>query len=311
MAKTLTVAISVLFLVFSDNIHACESESEQIQVANILYNNEDIMESVCADESSCSLEEMLSRLVFQSITFPDKLFKVCLVDPLGSPKNKYTGVLTKTDQDFTLQFVILNTNISIIKTSPVTLEVGLLTDNATQSYAIERYEIERYVLPKNVTPHKAKSIKIEHEINIDNKCHFKMSAPEGGMTSILTWQKADKMYYQSIFPSGVFNPRTRYSFFTRVNYNCVPVGTFARGIPGKDNSNFYQLRGKGWKGEGERREQTYDDGKLYSFGFCLRNNNLTLCGNVFHVGEKSRNLPKESVLPQVIKMLESIEFITP
>ena len=71
--------------------------------------------------------------------------------------------------------------------------------------------------------------------------------------------------------------------------------------------------GKNWKGAGVQSEYTFQnsnqnrDIRVKDFSFCLRHDEVVLTGSVSAVAEVGK--PKESALPNIIKLLESVEFI--
>jgi hypothetical protein len=77
----------------------------------------------------------------------------------------------------------------------------------------------------------------------------------------------------------------------------------------EENAALYVLNGKNWNGAGSSADQTFgeEDERTRSFSFCMVGKKQTVCGSISIVAYLSR--PKESTLPQVIKLLESIEFI--
>jgi hypothetical protein len=75
------------------------------------------------------------------------------------------------------------------------------------------------------------------------------------------------------------------------------------------NTTLYTLHGKGWEGAGITQDQQDgdEDKRTRTFSFCLLHASRALCGTTDTVMYLAQ--PNESVLPQVIKLLESIEFI--
>ncbi|CAG9232784.1 conserved hypothetical protein [Paraburkholderia tropica] len=166
-------------------------------------------------------------------------------------------------------------------------------------------------------PHAVKTV--VHQMNI-GPCHFSLSDPYKGETS---WPTGG-LY------SAVIKPKARHPYLTEIQFSCENPATPETyltssikltergwkldtshgdsGAPGV-NTTLYLLHGRGWEGAGTTQDQTNGDERRRSraFTFCIPHRQLALCGSIPTVAYLM--WPKESVLPQVIKLLESIEFI--
>ncbi|CAB3793881.1 hypothetical protein LMG28614_03784 [Paraburkholderia ultramafica] len=76
----------------------------------------------------------------------------------------------------------------------------------------------------------------------------------------------------------------------------------------KENTTFYPLRGKGWDGGGVTQDTINGDEerRTRTFAFCISHKALAVCGIARSVGYLRH--PNESALPQVIRLLDSVEF---
>jgi hypothetical protein len=154
-------------------------------------------------------------------------------------------------------------------------------------------------------------------------CHFQISDPYRARVSADTESTTHSASY-----IAEINPKARYPFETWIQFDCEnDVGL--NDLPklasvGKENGQWviafngdakavnttlYTLHGKGWEGAGITQDQQDgdEDKRTRSFAFCLLRGSQALCGTSDTVMYLAH--PKESVLPQVIKLLESIEFI--
>ena len=161
-----------------------------------------------------------------------------------------------------------------------------------------------------------------HEVAFDG-CHFDMKDPYGG-----TLQATERSTPALANYNAEINPKARYPFETWIQFDCendVGLNDLPKlaGV-GKENGQWviafngdakavnttlYTLHRKGWEGAGITQDQQDgdEDKRTRSFAFCLLRGSQALCGTSDTVMYLAH--PKESVLPQVIKLLESIEFI--
>ncbi|HTV86150.1 MAG TPA: hypothetical protein VME63_12120 [Dyella sp.] len=159
-----------------------------------------------------------------------------------------------------------------------------------------------------------------HEWNFDG-CHFKMADPFRGRTS----GPGGAAYFAQI------SPKARHPFETWIQFSCQnpvtpEIYVDRAGIrmtdkgwaldPSPDNiglkeqhTTFYALHGKGWDGGGVTQDDINGDEKrrTRAFSFCIPHKQLALCGSIQNVAYLM--WLKETTLPQVIKLLESIEFV--
>jgi hypothetical protein len=156
-----------------------------------------------------------------------------------------------------------------------------------------------------------------------NGCHFKMNDPYGGAL-----QATHRSTPQLANYNADINPKARHPFETWIQFDCennVSLNDLPKlaGV-GKENGQWvvafngdakalnttlYTLHGKGWEGAGITQDQQDgdEDKRTRSFAFCLLHASQALCGTSDTVMYLAH--PKESVLPHVIQLLESIEFI--
>jgi hypothetical protein len=156
-----------------------------------------------------------------------------------------------------------------------------------------------------------------HEITFDG-CHFKMADPDQGRIT-------GASYFADL------NPNARHPFETWIQFSCENPATpevylklasiklTGRGWvldTSKEDPNypspkttFYALHGKDWEGAGTTQDETDGDEnrRTRAFNFCIPHKQFALCGSIQSVAYLT--WPKESTLPQVIQLLQSIEFI--
>jgi hypothetical protein len=161
-----------------------------------------------------------------------------------------------------------------------------------------------------------------HEAAFDG-CHFDMKDPYGG-----TLQATERSTPALANYNAEINPKARHPFETWIQFDCennVSLNDLPKlaGVAKENgqwviafngdakavNTTLYTLHGKGWEGAGITQDQQDgdEDKRTRSFAFCLLRGSQALCGTSDTVMYLAH--PKESVLPQVIKLLESIEFI--
>jgi hypothetical protein len=161
-----------------------------------------------------------------------------------------------------------------------------------------------------------------HEVAFDG-CHFDMKDPYGG-----TLQATERSTPALANYNAEINPKARHPFETWIQFDCennVSLNDLPKlaGVAKENgqwviafngdakavNTTLYTLHGKGWEGAGITQDQQDgdEDKRTRSFAFCLLRGYQALCGTSDTVMYLAH--PKESVLPQVIKLLESIEFI--
>lgn len=163
---------------------------------------------------------------------------------------------------------------------------------------------------------------VTHEIFLKH-CSFKLTDPYGGRVSLNEYGTPPTASYLS-----AINTKAKRSFETRISFSCESATpeTYldeAR-IKRSDNSwaldlseeddyassrTLILLQGMRWEGAGTTLDQTDGDEerRTQSFGFCIPHGARALCGRAFSIAYL--NQLGSSVLHQVIKLLESIEFI--
>ena len=156
---------------------------------------------------------------------------------------------------------------------------------------------------------------VTHELNFDG-CHFTMRDPYNGRVDIGSYV-------------ATINPKAGHPFETSIQFDChnniklgdlpnLSGGGLAK-IDGKwviafkdakeVNMKLYTLHGNDWDGAGTTADQQDgdEDKRTRSFVFCLVHGSQSLCGSDDTVMYLTH--PSESVLPRILKLLESIEFI--
>ncbi|WP_188691750.1 hypothetical protein [Silvimonas amylolytica] len=169
------------------------------------------------------------------------------------------------------------------------------------------------------------SVPVMREVQFD-ACHFRLKDAYGGDLSATKYSTPAQANY-----SANFHPKAKRPFETSIQFSCMnPVTPEAlsdrAGIimtshgwaldrspdnigPKTQHTTFQPLNGKGWKGGGVTQDDINGDeaNRRRVFAFCIPHGTVALCGVARHVAYL-RKL-KESVLPQTVQLLESIEFI--
>jgi hypothetical protein len=162
-----------------------------------------------------------------------------------------------------------------------------------------------------------------HEMVFD-KCHFTFIDTYGAKISTDTESSTHSASY-----IAEINPKARHRFDTWIQFYCEKDGSekafssmgmkregtrwvISEGsypsLP-EEHVTIYPLHGASWSGAGLTSDQTTGDidQRMRGFGFCIAGKEQVLCGGVQQV--MFLGFPKESTLPQVIKLLQSIQFI--
>lgn len=166
---------------------------------------------------------------------------------------------------------------------------------------------------------KARNV-IVHEMSLDG-CHFKLTDPYGGTLTRPSDGGPSVANYEA-----EINPKAQRRFGTGIQFEChnnvkaKDLSNFA-GVGKRDgrwvidfdgdakavNTRLYPLRGKGWEGAGITQDQVGEDGGRRALTFCIMHGSQALCGQDDTV--MYLDYPKESVLPQLIHLLNGVEFV--
>jgi hypothetical protein len=163
---------------------------------------------------------------------------------------------------------------------------------------------------------------VEHHVSLD-ECTFKLSDPYNGKISIDNESTPHSATYTSKISQNFKHP-----FETTIKIDChtdVDASNLsdlsgaskkngawvidASGDTGVVNTKLYLLQGKGWDGAGITQDQTFgDEGRrTRGFTFCLVRGTKALCGLDDTVMFLAHS--RESVLPQIMQLLNSIQFL--
>jgi hypothetical protein len=166
---------------------------------------------------------------------------------------------------------------------------------------------------------------VERQVSFD-ECNFKLTDSYNGRVSIDDESEPHSASYISII-----NLKARHPFETWIQFSCensASVQTFSDlggikktasgwaldtspqviGEPGQ-HTTFHSLQGNGWSGGGVTQDDIDGDEEQRRriFAFCIPYRQVAVCGVARSVGYlKHLN---ESVLPQVIQLLDSIKFV--
>ncbi len=167
-------------------------------------------------------------------------------------------------------------------------------------------------------------VPVMREVQFD-ACHFRLKDAYGGDLSATKYSTPAQANY-----SANFNPKAKRPFETSIQFSCdnkkgMDKAFFDMGMQrtagswglkkgddkpaAEEHATFYKLQSKSWDGGGYGLDQTWGEPKNRTrcFAFCLTNGPQTLFGYSEVIGYATR--PHEWVIPQVIKLLQSIEFI--
>ncbi|MBN3853348.1 hypothetical protein G3N59_08170 [Paraburkholderia sp. Ac-20340] len=164
---------------------------------------------------------------------------------------------------------------------------------------------------------------VKREVSV-KACHFRMSDPYGGT---LTENADEKLANYN----AIINPKARRPFETWISFSCwgaTDTSVISR-LAGmrmtdkgwaidpqsgymsfkKAHTTFHSLHGEDWMGGGVSMDDINGDEvrRTRAYTFCIIHDQISLCGAVRYVAYLQHL--NESVLPQVIKMLNSIEFV--
>ncbi|MCP3706492.1 hypothetical protein M3I54_05745 [Paraburkholderia sp. CNPSo 3274] len=163
---------------------------------------------------------------------------------------------------------------------------------------------------------------VELQVTLD-QCNFNLSDPYNGKISI----DNESTPHSAIYTSTI-SQDSKHPFDTKIKFDChtdVDASNLsdlsgaskkngkwmidAGGDAGAVNTKLYLLQGKGWDGAGITQDQTFgdEDRRTRGFTFCLVHGTKALCGlddTVMYLAH-----PNETVLPQIIRLLNSIRFL--
>ncbi|MEX3966421.1 hypothetical protein AB4Y42_30055 [Paraburkholderia sp. EG286B] len=166
--------------------------------------------------------------------------------------------------------------------------------------------------------------KIERQISVDG-CNFNLSDSYSGRISVDNESTPHSASYIS-----TINLKARYSFETWIQFSCenspgtqtlsdlggikktangwtLDTSPNVIGAPGQ-HTTFHSLQGNLWSGGGITQDDIEGDEEQRSriFAFCIPYRQIAVCGVARSVGYLQHL--NESVLPQVIELLDSIKF---
>lgn len=159
-----------------------------------------------------------------------------------------------------------------------------------------------------------------------DSCHFKLMDPYNGRIDVDNESSSHSASYIALI-----KPELRHSVEVSIRFTCdTAEGMRAFTELGFDNQSgvwklipneydpenlarvkLYPLTGNGTSGVASTDDQTTGEEteRTQGLAFCLTNQKQILCGTSQAVGYLA--YPEESSLPQVLKLLESIEFLEP
>ncbi|WP_148669145.1 hypothetical protein [Burkholderia pyrrocinia] len=136
------VFVFAALLLFSGLVRACGSDAQRESMAKRLYEDADMQKFVCGSDS-CSMQDFERGLQFHQYdeSFIGRVLSVCLVEPVFSAANSYTGVFVKRLDEFEFQFISYGTGVKVGVNKngvPEALEYSV-SDPGNLDYSINQY----------------------------------------------------------------------------------------------------------------------------------------------------------------------------
>jgi len=134
--------VFVFLTLFCGLASACESDVQKNKMAEVLYANTEMRNFVCAS-NLCELKKFREGLQFHLYKkeFQGGILSVCLVEPVLSAANIYTGVFATAGGDYELQLISYGTGIKLHNSKcegPVMMEYGV-SDPDGHEYSVDKY----------------------------------------------------------------------------------------------------------------------------------------------------------------------------
>ncbi|WP_124519028.1 hypothetical protein [Burkholderia stagnalis] len=152
------ISIFTVLLLFYRLVPACGSDVQQEGMAKRLYEDINMQKFVCGSDS-CSIQDFEGGLQFHQYdeSFRGKVLSVCLVEPVLSAANSYTGVFAKMGAGFAFQFISYGTGIKVRAGRggiPMILEYGV-SDPDNLGYSVNQYfwNGSNFIFIKNIPLH--------------------------------------------------------------------------------------------------------------------------------------------------------------
>jgi hypothetical protein len=97
---------------------SCDSNLQKQEMANQLFSDDDMRAFVCASDT-CTKEKFLSGITFHKfeVSAHGLPVEICLVEPLLSATNSYTGVFAEYRGDWDFQFISYGAGIKVTKSN--------------------------------------------------------------------------------------------------------------------------------------------------------------------------------------------------
>lgn len=104
----------IILFILSRTALACGTDIQHEQMAEKLYTNSDMQKFVCASDF-CPLHEFKDGLQFHEYdkSFHGKIISVCLVEPVLSATNSYTGIFANKSGEFEFQFISYGSGVEV------------------------------------------------------------------------------------------------------------------------------------------------------------------------------------------------------
>lgn len=157
-----------------------------------------------------------------------------------------------------------------------------------------------------------------HDVDL-GECHFTIRDPFGGIVTRTTDGPPTYATYHA-----EIGPKAQRRFETEIQFEChsnVTIGELSdlAGVIKENgkwvvslnnveatNAKLHILNGHNWDGAGITQDETGEAGRRRSFTFCITHKTQVVCGQDDTV--MYLDIPRQNVLPQIIRLLDSIEF---
>lgn len=137
-----SVFIFYVLHLISGGACACGSDAQRGSMAKRLYEDADMQKFVCGSDS-CLMQDFEKGLQFHRYdeSFYGRVLSVCLIEPVLSAANSYTGIFAKMRDEFEFQFISYGTGVKVGVDKigvPMISEYGV-SDPGNLDYSVSQY----------------------------------------------------------------------------------------------------------------------------------------------------------------------------
>jgi len=129
------------FFALSSLCQACDSATERIEMASILYQDAEFRDFTCGDRGGCTPKMMKNSMQFDSLRVPNVYKKFCTAQTIVNVKNRYIGVFSTSNKRVRLELIAFGLDVAPYHDDLIRgISVVRLTDTTTQTREREKYE---------------------------------------------------------------------------------------------------------------------------------------------------------------------------